>query len=96
MTLDYSVNSQSIRSVSMTRKRTTKKMQPLNVDYKEVVKDEKANLELKSNIDSLRLSFKELSLFEYIVLPFLYLESATKLLFNELKERKVFDKLLNK
>tara|TARA_Y100001963_G_scaffold47418_1_gene66830 strand:- start:149 stop:391 length:243 start_codon:yes stop_codon:yes gene_type:complete len=80
----------------MTRKRTTKKMQPLNVDYKEVVKDEKANLELKSNIDSLRLSFKELSLFEYIVLPFLYLESATKLLFNELKERKVFDKLLNK
>ncbi len=71
-------------------------MQPLNVDYKEVVKDEKANLELKSNIDSLRLSFKELSLFEYIVLPFLYLESATKLLFNELKERKVFDKLLNK
>ena len=71
-------------------------MQPLNVDYNEVVKDEKANLELKSNIDSLRLSFKELSLFEYIVLPFLYLESATKLLFNELKERKVFDKLLNK
>ena len=71
-------------------------MQPLNIDYNEVVKDEKANLELKSNIDSLRLSFKELSLFEYIVLPFLYLESATKLLFNELKERKVFDKLLNK
>jgi len=80
----------------MTRKRTTKKIQPLNIDYNEVVKDEKANLELKSNIDSLRLSFKELSLFEYIVLPFLYLESATKLLFNELKERKVFDKLLNK
>ena len=71
-------------------------MQPLNVDYNEVVKDEKANLELKNNIDSLRLSFKQLSLFDYILLPFLYLESATKLLFNELKERKVFDKLLNK
>ena len=71
-------------------------MQPLNVDYNEVVKDEKANLELKSNIDSLRLSFKELSLFEYIVLPILYLEAGTKLVFNELKERKVFDKLLNK
>ena len=71
-------------------------MQPLSVDYAEVVKDEKANLEQQINFDSLRLSFKELSLFELILLPFLYLEAVTKLLFNELKERKVFHKLLNR
>tara|TARA_R100000781_G_scaffold57586_1_gene37210 strand:- start:120 stop:362 length:243 start_codon:yes stop_codon:yes gene_type:complete len=80
----------------MPRKRAPKKMQQLNVDYAEVVKDEQANLESNVNIETMRLPLKELSLFELIVLPFLYLEAVTKLLFNELKERKVFDKLLNR
>ena len=68
-------------------------MQQLDVDYNSIVENEKANLEQDVNIDSLRLSFKELSLFEYIVLPFLYLEAGTKLLLNILKEHKVFHKL---
>jgi len=68
-------------------------MQQLNVNYDEVVKNEayeKAEVSINNESEAL---FIELSLFEIIMLPILYLEAGTKLLLNILKENKVFHKL---